>query len=230
VAIEEAGEHVHLRGVLARETELLVLVGGLVEFIVLRVEGDAHLVAAHVGDEALLLEDLPRQIVALGSDETEHVAFAAVLAHEGRGQTEPAAALQGRGRAEHRCREEVDLVVDEEPQSGVLEQGWRWPNSASLDARHVRIWYVATVTGRICFVSPVYIPTSFSVRFVLSRISRIHWLTAAWFVARMSVFVCASSIARMPTIVFPAPHASTTTPLPPDGLPSWYQRSAAMRW
>ena len=86
-------------------------------------EVDAHLVADGGGDEALGLDLLPRRVEALGADEAEDVALAAVLAHEGRGEAEPAARLQVGGELEDRRREQVHLVVDDEaPVEGVQQR------------------------------------------------------------------------------------------------------------
>ena len=76
------------------------------------------------------------------------------------------------------------------------------------------IWYVASVTGRISLCSPLYSPTSASVRVVRARISARHWRAATMLVTRMSVRAPAFAIAPRPTRVLPAPHGRTITPLP----------------
>src|SRR5437868_7029367 len=73
--------------------------------------------------------------------------------------------------------------------------------------------------GAIGFTSPEYSVTSLSLRSVLSRISRIHCLTAVMLVVRTSVDFCMSAMAAMPTMVLPAPHGRTMTPLPPRASP-----------
>ena len=66
------------------------------------------------------------RVVPLGADQREHVALAAVLADQRRGQAEPPAGLQVGGHPEDRRRQQVDLVVhDQAPVAGVeqLEVG-----------------------------------------------------------------------------------------------------------
>ncbi|OIR41960.1 hypothetical protein BJP06_09100 [Corynebacterium sp. NML120713] len=46
-------------------------------------------------------------------DQAEYVAFAAVLAHQGGGEPQTAARLQVGGHAEHRGRQQVNLVVND---------------------------------------------------------------------------------------------------------------------
>jgi hypothetical protein len=46
----------------------------------------------------------------------------------------------------------VDLVVDDEPPVSLVEQLEVRTNSASFDFRHVSIWYVESVTGRMSFL------------------------------------------------------------------------------
>ena len=83
-------------------------------------ERHANLDAVRGRDVALVLDVLPGGVVALGPDEAEDVAFMPVLAHEGGGQAEPAAALDIGGEPEDRRGEQVDLVIDDEaPVAGV---------------------------------------------------------------------------------------------------------------
>ena len=59
----------------------------------------------------------------LGPMRLEHVALAAVLAHERRGESEAAARLQFGGQLEHRRGQQVHLVVDDEaPVEGVEQR------------------------------------------------------------------------------------------------------------
>ena len=71
------------------------------------------------------------------------------------------------------------------------------------------------VTGRISLRSPEYSPISLSVNDVRAISSRFHCLPATVLVTRISVVADALAIAAAPTMVFPAPHGSTTTPEPP---------------
>ena len=88
-----------------------------------------------------------------------------------------------------------------------------------MSGRYVRIWYVATVTGPMSFVSPVYSFTSSSVSVDLSMISRRHCFTAVMLVVITSVDFCSKHIAATPTIVLPLPHGRTITPDPPRTSP-----------
>ena len=111
-----------LRGRGRREAIALVVGGCRVrEPLGLR-QVDAHLVAGGGGDEALGLDLLPRRVEALGADEAEHVALAAVFAHERRGEAEAAARLQLGGELEHGRGQQVHLVVDHEAPVERVEQ------------------------------------------------------------------------------------------------------------
>ena len=110
--VRRGGEPVAL--VVGRRRVLEAVAGGQV---------DAHLVAGGGGDEALGLDLLPRRVEALGADQAEDVALAAVLAHEGGGQAEAAARLQVGGELEDRRGQQVHLVVDDEaPVQGVEQR------------------------------------------------------------------------------------------------------------
>ena len=86
------------------------------------------------------------------------------------------------------------------------------------------------MTGRICLASPEYSPMSSSPSVVLSSSSRRHCRAATMLVTRISVLVRALAITPIPTTVLPAPHGSTTTPLPPDGPPAAQNVSTDCSW
>ena len=71
------------------------------------------------------------------------------------------------------------------------------------------------VTGLISLRSPEYSPISSSVSVVRRSSSRRHCRPLTVLVTRISVVAFASAIAIAPTMVFPAPEGSTTTPEPP---------------
>ena len=104
------------------ELVLLLVLGDRVLQTLLVGECHANLDAVGRRDPALRLDVLPRGVVALGSDEAEHVALTAVLTHEGRGQTESTPRLQVGGHAEHGRRQQVHLVVDDEAPVAGVEQ------------------------------------------------------------------------------------------------------------
>ena len=81
-----------------------------------------HLDAVGRRDVALGLDVLPRRVEPLGPDQGEDVALAAVLADQGRGQPEPAPGLQVGGHPEHRSRQQVHLVVDDQAPVAGVEQ------------------------------------------------------------------------------------------------------------
>ena len=85
-------------------------------------QGDPHLDAVGRGDVALRLDVLPRRVEALGPDQAEDVALAAVLAHQRRGEAEAAAGLQVGGHPEDRRGQQVHLVVDDEAPVAGVEQ------------------------------------------------------------------------------------------------------------
>src|SRR5207247_6402358 len=61
----------------------------------------------------------PGNIEAFGPDESEDVCLASILSHEGRGETETAAGLKIRCRAEDWSGQQVDVVVyDQAPRPG----------------------------------------------------------------------------------------------------------------
>lgn len=84
------------------------------------------------------------------------------------------------------------------------------------------------MTGLISFVCPEYSPMSSSVRLVRASSSARHWRAETVLVTRMSVVVSVAAIAPAPTMVFPAPHGSTTTPEPAAAkwatASAWYGR------
>ena len=105
----------------------------------------------------LVLEHAPADLVALRSDQREHVGLAAVLADERRGQPEPAARLQLRGQPEHRRGDQVHLVVDDEaPRLGREPIEVRDSRSAPAPPRLLIIEYVAIVIGPI---APAFAPS-----------------------------------------------------------------------
>lgn len=81
-------DDVHLGVGGGAELVLGVVLGDRVLQAFLVGEGDAHLDAIGGRDPALGFDVLPRGVVALGADEAEHIALAAVLTHQGGGQSE----------------------------------------------------------------------------------------------------------------------------------------------
>ena len=73
-------------------------------------------------------------------------------------------------------------------------------------------------------------PICASVRVVLSSVSAIHCLAAVTLVQRISVVVCSACMQARPTIVLPAPHGSTMTPLPPAEWRTSSKARAAEFW
>ena len=111
-----------LDGVRRREPVALLRLGGGVGEPLGVGQRHPHLDAVGRCDVALRLDVLPRRVVALRADQREHVALAAVLAHQRRGEPEPAAGLQVGGHPEDRRRQQVHLVVDDEAPVARVEQ------------------------------------------------------------------------------------------------------------
>ena len=137
MAREDLPDHRDL-GAGGRAQLVLVLgLGGRVQHPLVLGERHAHLDAVGGRDPPLRLDVLPRGVVALGPDEGEHVALAAVLAHERRGQAEAAARLQVGGHAEHGRGQQVDLVVDHQAPVAGVEQLQRPVHALGLARDHL---------------------------------------------------------------------------------------------
>ena len=118
----DLAHHLVLGGRGGGQAVLVRLLGGGVHHPFCVRELHAHLGAIRGGDPALGLDVLPRCIEALRPDEAEHVTFAAVLAHQGGGQSEPAPGLQVTGHAENGCGQQVDFVIDDQAPVAGIEQ------------------------------------------------------------------------------------------------------------
>src|SRR5699024_8058038 len=95
--------------------------GGVGQPLGLRqVHADLHAVGR--GDPPLVLHVLPGSVVALGTDEGEHIALPAVLTHQGRRQPQPSACLKIGRHAKDRGGQQVNLVVDDESPIAGIEQ------------------------------------------------------------------------------------------------------------
>ena len=105
-----------------REPVALLGLGGRVGEPLALGQRHPHLDAVGRRDVALRLDVLPRRVVPLRADQREHVALAAVLADQRRGQAEPAAGLQVGGHPEDRRGQQVHLVVDDQPPVAGVEQ------------------------------------------------------------------------------------------------------------
>ena len=118
-----------LGGVFAGDAEHAAAVGGVVLPHPVVGHFNANLDAAGFGDPALTFEGFPRHVGFFGADEGEDVFFAAVFAHQGGGEAQPATGLDGGGGGEHGRGQQVDFVVDDQPpvfaikQSEMFERG-----------------------------------------------------------------------------------------------------------
>ena len=120
--LEDRLHHIDL-GVRRRaEFVLLLRLGDRVFEALVVGECHPHLDALGGGDPALRLDVLPRRVVALGPDQTEDVAFPAVLTDQRGGETEAAPRLQISRHPEHRRGQQVDLVIDDQPPVAGVEQ------------------------------------------------------------------------------------------------------------
>ena len=174
-------------------------------------------------DPALRLDVLPRCVVPLRPDQREHVALAAVLADQRRGQAEPPPRLQVGGHPEHRRGQQMHLVVDDQAPVAAVEQlevlvlalGAAGDHLVGGDGDRADLLASRRSTRR----SPPRSATSGAIS------SRFHCRPATVLVTRISVVAPALAIAAAPTSVLPAPHGSTTTPEPPA-----QNESAAICW
>ena len=110
---------------LGEQRQLLWILGGDTRLVARRRGGVGH--AQGVGERHPRLEaggssDVPRRlelapgnVVALRPDQREHVAFPAVLADQRRREPEAATGLEVGGETKHGGRQEMHLVVDQEP-------------------------------------------------------------------------------------------------------------------
>ena len=96
--------------------------GGRVEHPLVVGHRDPDLDALGRCDPALRLDVLPRRVIPLRADQREHITFAAVLADQRRGQAQAPAGLQIGGHPEHRRRQQMHLVVDDEAPVPAVEQ------------------------------------------------------------------------------------------------------------
>jgi len=78
--------------------------------------------ALGLGDPALGLEHAPRHVILLGPDQAEDVFLAVIFADQGGREPEPAAGLDVGGDPEHGRRQQMDLVIDDQPPVTLVEQ------------------------------------------------------------------------------------------------------------
>ena len=122
VARQDPVHHCDLPGCRGRQAIALVIVRRRVGHTLTGAQGQAHLRAHRRGDPPLVLQVLPGGVVALGADQREDLVLAPVLTHQGRRQAQTAARLEVGGHTEDRGREQVDLVVDNQPPVVGLQQ------------------------------------------------------------------------------------------------------------
>src|SRR5205814_4503296 len=112
----------HFFGVFSGDAELSPPVRQGIFHSPARTHRHAFLDAGGTRNPCLPFQVFPWNIEAFGPDESEDVCLASVLSHEGRRETETAAGLKIRCRAEDRGRQQVDFVVDDQaPRPGPEE-------------------------------------------------------------------------------------------------------------
>src|SRR5271166_3661227 len=122
VPLEQQLDQVFLDRVLARQAELVSPLGqGIVHPQVGR-KPEADLMALGLGDPAFGLEHAPRHVILLGPDQAEDVFLAVILADQGGREPEPAAGLDVGGDPEHGRRQQMNLVIDDQPPVTLVEQ------------------------------------------------------------------------------------------------------------
>ena len=85
-------------------------------------QGKPDLRAAGRGDPPLVFQHLPGHVHLLRADQGEHVVFAAVFADQRGGQSQSPPGLQAGRDLEHGCRQQMHLVVDDQPPVALVEQ------------------------------------------------------------------------------------------------------------
>ncbi len=175
-------------------------------------QGHPHLDAVGGRDPPLRLDVLPRRVVPLGSDQREHVALTAILAHQGGGEAEASTGLQVGGHAEHRCGQEVHLVVDHETPVAGIEEFQMLVFALGAPGDHL----VRGDRDRadLLALARVLADLLLGERRARDQLA-LPLRPATVFVTRINVVAFALAIAAAPTIVLPAPQGRTTTPDPP---------------
>ncbi len=84
-------------------------------------QGDADLGAGGLGDPAAPFQLAPGHVVFLRADEAKDVLLAAIFADEGGGQAQPTPRLNLRGYPEHRRRQQMHFVIDDQPPVALIE-------------------------------------------------------------------------------------------------------------
>ena len=134
---DELLDHGQLLGRARREPVALLGLRGRVDEPLVGRQRHPHLDAVGRRDPALRLDVLPRRVVPLRPDQREHVALAAVLAHQRRGQPDPAPGLEVGGHPEDRRRQQVHLVVDDQPPVAGVEQLEVAVDAGALGGHHL---------------------------------------------------------------------------------------------
>ena len=218
VAVEQLRDDLVLGRVLAGDAVLVPPLGDGVFHALRPRQGDADLGAGRLGDPAAGFQFAPRHVVFLRADQAEDVALAAVLADQRRRQTEPAAGLNLGRHAEHRRRQQMDFVVDDQAPVALVEQlevrklfGLVGPIREDLIGRQRDrgdLLGLAGVLGHL----------------ILGQVGLVEDLAPPLLDGRDAGgqhqrAAPHKAIAAMPTMVLPAPHGSTMTPLPPRTSP-----------
>ena len=198
VPLEQQLDQVFLDRVLAGQAELVAPLGQGVFHPRVGGKPEPDLVALGLGDPAFRLEHAPGDVVLLGADQAEDVLLAVVLADQGGRQPEPAAGLDVGGDPEDGRRQQVDLVVDDQPPVALVEQ-------AEVGEVAVLLGPVGDdlVGGQrdrpdLLGVAGVGGDLRLGSRSVLSRISRRHCSTAVVLVVSTRVSVCRAARAARP--------------------------------
>jgi hypothetical protein len=120
--LEQLAHQAEFAGVLRGDAEFVARLGHRVFHAALLGHGQTDFRANGLGDPALLLHFLPGHIVFLGADEREDFVLQPILTNERGGQAEPPARLQRRGNLKHRRRQQVHLVIDDQPPVALVEE------------------------------------------------------------------------------------------------------------
>ena len=122
MALQQFIHHRELQAAFRSDAKPLSLIGDGVFHALICEQRNADLKAVGRGDEAILFEHFPGHVHPLGADEGEYVFFFSILAHKSCREAQASFGLQLSHGTEHRRREHVHFVVDDQAPIGGLEK------------------------------------------------------------------------------------------------------------
>ena len=120
--LEQLAHQAEFAGVLRGDAEFVARLGHGIFHAALLGHRQADFRANGLSNPTLFLHFLPGHIVFFRADEREDFVLQPILTHERGGQAEPAARLQGRRDLKHRRRQQMHLVIDDQPPVALVEE------------------------------------------------------------------------------------------------------------